>query len=581
MHIYQKSSTFLLTLVFIVLGIYYPALFSPINSVDDIGMYQYLLNTDSFNLRDIFLPGGSGSYYRPVLLLSFMMDKFVWGLEESFMHLENILFHLANTLLVYAVARRAADYLPKPSTVAPFVAALLFAIHPLNTEAVNWISGRTDLLAGFFLLLAMFMMLKRPLSWLQSFMAALCMLLACLAKETAIFFLPAALLFPFFMSIIRTDAVPLRSVFRNYWFHLVVFCSTGAAYFAFRMLAFSKGDQGVARVIAHVGGSESAGMLINAKLVLKATGFYAKKLLVPFPLNFGIIHVSDAYIPLGLLVLVGILLLIYRRTLPAFFVICAGAVGTSALIIPLLRFTWTPLGERYMYIPSAFFLVGVTLAVQRWELHSKYRVHLTIVVACLAVIAMYGTATRNILWQSNLALFQDTLSKSPDFIPARNEIANALYNCGKQKEAAVIYKSFNEPNGLLNAQYGLENKAFALMHEGSFAEARSVLKLLLANPGKHEVSILLQLLELNKIQVAANKVTIKDVYAESVTTLTRLIELTNDPFYSYRLGIVNMQVGEKEKALTAFNTAVRTAPPTAYYRKPAEKLARDLGKKNL
>ncbi|MDD2308783.1 MAG: hypothetical protein PHH91_04290, partial [Desulfuromonadaceae bacterium] len=72
--------------------------------------------------------------------------------------------------------------------------------------------------------------------------------------------------------------------------------------------------------------------------------------------------------------------------------------------------------------------------------------------------------------------------------------------------------------------------------------------------------------------------TIKDVYAESVKTLTRLIELTNDPFYSYRLGIVNMQVGEREKALTAFNTVVHTAPPTAYYRKPAEKLAKDLAK---
>lgn len=578
MHVYQKSNTLLLSLVFIVLGIYYPALFSPINSVDDMGMYQYLLNTDSFSLLDIFLPGSSGSYYRPILLLSFMMDKFVWGLEESFMHLENILFHLANTLMVYAVARRAADYLVKPSPVVPFVAALFFAIHPLNTEVVNWISGRTDLLAGFFLLLSMYLILRRQLSWLQSLTAALCMLLACLAKETAIFFLPAALLFPFFISATRSNAAPLRSVFRSYWFHLIVFCSAGATYLAFRSLAFSKGDQGIARVITHVGGSESAGMLINARLVLKATGFYAKKLLIPFPLNFGIIHVSDAYLPLGLLVLAGIIWLITRRTLPAFFVICAGAVGTSALMIPLLRLTWTPLGERYMYIPSAFFLVGVTLAVQRWEQCLKYRVQLTIAVACLAAIALYGTATRNILWQDNLALFQDTLRKSPDFIPAQNEIANALQASGKQKEAAAIYKSFNSPNGLINAQYGLQNKAFALMHEGSYTEARGVLRQLLANPGKHEVAVLLQVLELNKIQVAANKAAPKDVYAESVTMLTRLLELTSDPFYSYRLGIVHMQVGERGKALTSFNNVVRTAPPAAYYRKPAEKLAKDLAK---
>lgn len=579
MHVYQKSRPLLLSLVLVVLGIYYPALFSPINSVDDAGMYHYLLNTDSFSLRDIFLPGSSGSYYRPILLSSFMMDKFVWGLEESFMHLENIIFHLANTLLLFAVVRRACLFLKQTSVLIPFTAALFFAIHPLNTEAVNWISGRTDLLAGFFLLLAMFLLLKQPLTGIGSLLAAACMLLGCLAKETAIFFLPAALLYPFFFSMHRADAEPVKTIVRRHWLHFLLFGAAGSAYFAFRALAFSKGDQGVARVVTHVAGNESAGMLMNLQLVFKAIGFYAKKLLLPFPLNFGIIHVSDWYLPLGVLVLAGILWLMTRRTLPAFFVICAGAVGTSALIIPLLRVTWTPLGERYMYIPSAFFLTGLTLVVGGWiQKNGRYRTVLVLLTGCVAGIALYGTATRNILWQDNLALFEDTLRKSPDFAPAQNEIANALYAKGKKQEASVIYKSFAETEGLINAQYGLKNKAFALMNEGDFNGARDVIKQLLANPGKHEVSILLQALEINKYQVAANKATLNDVYAESVTLLTRLITLTRNPFYSYRLGIIHMQGGEKEKALDAFTTVVKTAPPTAYYRKPAEKLAKDLAK---
>ncbi len=573
---YSKSIIFL---GIIVLVIYYPALFAPLNSVDDSGMYQYLLNTDNFSLRSIFFPVSTGSYYRPILLSSFMMDKFVWGLEESFMHLENILFHLANTLMLFFVARRACLFLKQTSLLIPVTVALFFAIHPLNTESVNWISGRTDLLAGFFLLLTIFFMLKQPSSWPSSFLASICMLLACLAKETAIFFLPAALLFPFYLNMSKVEAEPAKTVMRRHLTHFLLFSGTGSAYFVFRVLAFSKGDLGVTLVLAHVAGTESAGMMNNLLLVFKAIGFYAKKLLLPFPLNFGITHVSDLYLPLGVLVILGIFWLLSRRTLPAFFVICAGAVGTSALMIPLLRLTWTPLGERYMYIPSAFFLTGLALAVWQWEQrHIRYRTGLIVLAGCLAVIALYGTATRNFLWQSNLALFQDTLRKSPDFIPAQNEIANALQASGKQKEAAVIYKSFNESNGLVNAQYGLKNKAFALMHEGNFKEARNILLQLQANPGKHEVSILLQVLELNKCQVAANKATLKEVYAESVKILTRLIELTGDSFYSYRLGIVHMQVGEKEKALAAFTTVVRKAPPDAYYRKPAEKLAKDLAK---
>ncbi len=574
---YQKTNTYLLCLVFVVLGIYYPTLFSPFNSVDDIGLYHYLLNTENFNLKSIFFPAGTGNYYRPVLWLSFIMDKFIWGLEESFMHLENIIFHLANTLLVYAVARRATQFLPEPSQVSPFVAALIFAIHPLNTEAVNWISGRTDLLAGFFLILAMYLMLNRPLGWVQSVMAAICMLLACLVKETAIFFLPAAVLFPFFIPASGAEAVPLNSVFRKYWLHLMVFSASGAVYFLFRMLAFSKGDKGVARVLSKVAVSESSSLLMNVRLVSKAAGFYAKKLLIPFPLNFCIVHVSDLYLPVGVLVFIGILWLFYRRTLPAFFVICAGAVGTSALMVPLLFYTWTPLAERYMYIPSAFFLVGATLAVQGWRQCSNYRLHLTLAVACITAIALYGTATRNILWQDNLALFQDTARKSPDFRPAQNELAYALEAIGKRKEAAVILKSYNEPSGI-NAQLGLQNKAVALINEGKYAEAGVILRQILANPGRHEVSILLRILELNKFMVVANKATLRDVYAESVKTLNRLIELTGDSFYSYRLGVINMQVGEKEKAIEAFKVVVKTAPPAIYYRKPAEKLVIELAK---
>lgn len=574
-----KPSTIVLILVFIVLGVYYPAIFSPLNSVDDSGMYLYLLNTDTFTLKNIFFPDSSGSYYRPILLSSFMMDKFVWGLEESFMHLENIIFHLANTLLLFAVVRRACLSLKQTSVLLPFTSSLFFAIHPLNTEAVNWISGRTDLLAGFFLLLAMFLLLKQPLTGIGSLLAAACMLLGSLAKETAIFFLPAALFYPFFFSVHRADAEPVKTIVRRHWLHFLLFGATGIAYFAFRALAFSKGDQGVVRVMTHVAGSESAGMLINLKLVFKAIGFYAKKLLLPFPLNFGIIHVSDWYLPLGVLVLAGILWLMTRRTLPAFFVICAGAVGASALIIPLLRVTWTPLGERYMYIPSAFFLAGLTLAVGGWmQKNGRYRTVLVLLTGCVAGIALYGTATRNILWQDNLALFEDTLRKSPDFAPAQNEIANALYAKGKKQEASVLYKSFAETEGMINAQYGLKNKAFALMNEGDFNGARDVIKQLLANPGKHEVSILLQALEINKYQVAANKATLNDVYADSVTLLTRLIKITGDPFYSYRLGIVHMQAGKKEKALDAFTTVVQTASPTAYYRVSAEKLAKDLAK---
>jgi protein O-mannosyl-transferase len=573
MNIHFKARTSMLFLSFVVLGIYYPALFSPINSVDDHGMYSYLLNTDSFTLHNIFATGG-GNYYRPILIVSYMMDKYVWGLEESFMHLENIL----NTLLVFAIARKAALLQGIRSGMVPFVAALFFAIHPINTEVVAWIAGRTDLLAGFFLFLSVWLLLRQTPNYLLTALAALSMLIACLAKETAIFFLPAAMILPFYIPNSEVTRSSFRVTFISNLPHVLIFLFAGASYFAFRTGAFVSSDAGVAQVLSHVGGEKSAGLLLNLRLVFKAAGFYLKKLFIPFPLNFGIMHVSDLYIPLGILLFVFVLWILTRRTVTAFFFVCAAAISSSALMIPLLKQTWTPLAERYMYIPSAFFIMGMTFAIYRWDKRMQYQTVITGLLTVVAVIAIYGTASRTILWQDNLAFFQDTQQKSPDFVPAQNETANALYAKGENEKANSIITSIQLPKGLINSQYGFISKASVLINNGDYTSARTLINRALADPGKHEVAFLENLLKIDKLQLMSQKASPHDLYPDSVKTLTRLIELTNDPFYSYRLGIVNMQVGEREKALTAFNTVVRTAPPTAYYRKPAEKLARDLGK---
>jgi len=567
----------ILFLSLVVLGIYYPAIFAPLNSVDDPGMYAYLLNTDSFTLNNIFASGG-GNYYRPVLIISYMMDKYIWGLEESFMHLENIVFHLFNTLLVFAIARKSALLQGLRSGTVPLISALFFAIHPLNTEVVAWIAGRTDLLAGFFLFLSVWLLLHKSTNSALIILSALCMLISCLAKETAIFFLPAAIIFPFYITKCETNRASFRETLLGNLKHILIFVIAGVVYFAFRTGTFTRADAGVSQVFSHVGGGKSLGLLPNVRLVLKAGGFYLKKLFIPFPLNFGITHVSDLYIPVGILLFVFVLWLLTRRTLSALFFVCAASVGSSALMIPLIKQTWTPLAERYMYIPSAFFVIGLTFVIYQWEKRIQYQSFITGLLFLVAAIAFYGTSSRTVLWQDNLALYQDTFRKSPDFVPAQNEMANALYAEGKIREADSIITSIKIPDELLNRQYGLISKANVLINRADYTGARTLLNQLLTNPGKLEIEILEKMLKIDKLQIMGKKASIKELYPESVKTLTRLIELTGNPFYSYRLGIVHMQVGERAKALTAFNVVERTAVPTAYYRKSAEKLAKDLAK---
>ncbi|GAM11520.1 transmembrane and TPR repeat-containing protein 3 [Geobacter sp. OR-1] len=164
----------IMLLIIVVLGAYYPSLSAPLNSVDDPGMYSYLLNTDNFSLRSLFFPGRSGGYYRPLLVLSFLFDKYVWGLELSFMHLGNILVHLCNAILVYFITHKASTLIGRQATYFPLTAAILFAVHPIGTESVCWISGRTDLLAGVFSLAVGMAVAESPLD--VTALSGICML---------------------------------------------------------------------------------------------------------------------------------------------------------------------------------------------------------------------------------------------------------------------------------------------------------------------------------------------------------------------------------------------------------------------
>lgn len=565
----------LLLLIFVVLGVYYPAIFSPLNSVDDPKLYDFLLNADGLTVRDIFLPGGSGSYYRPVTILSFLVDKYLWGIEASFMHLENVLLHLLSALLVFAVARKAALLQGIRSVLLPFCTALLFAVHPINTEAVNWVSGRTDLLAAPFLLLSLFFAIGESAPPVV-ILSALCLLVACLAKETAVFFLPAAMLLPFFSGMSGGGTPGFRATLVRRRLHLAAFPAAVAVYFWLRFLAFRQGDKGIATVAGHVAGAESPGWLTLCRLPLKAAGFYLKKLLQPFPLNFGITHVSDLYLPVGLLLCVLVLWLLRRRTLPAFFMVAAASVGCSALLVPLLGFTWTPVAERYMYIPSALFLVGAALAVHGWRLRSRFPRLSLALVGVLVVVGVWGTASRTLLWQDNLALFRDTLQKSPDFTPAQNQIACELYAVGRTKEAAALLLSMNSSKSMSNYQRGLVNKAFACRGNGDFTGARTYLEQALQNPGKCEVEIIKELLKLNEAEVDSGKVATAAVYAQSTGLLERAYRLTGDPFYQYRLGQLHMFAHKKSLARAAFERAARLAPEHAVYREPALRLCQKM-----
>ena len=179
-----------------VLGAFYWAMFAEVSILDDMDMVTGLINTQTCDLKGLFVPrSGGGGYYRPLIGVSYLIDRFAWFAQSEIMHFENVLLHLINTLLVYYIGRTLFVREGK-ERLFPLVAALLFGLHPLTTESVYWISGRTDLLAGQFVLLAALLVARtvRGASTALFVPAVLLIVIGAMAKETALAFIPGIFL---------------------------------------------------------------------------------------------------------------------------------------------------------------------------------------------------------------------------------------------------------------------------------------------------------------------------------------------------------------------------------------------------
>jgi Flp pilus assembly protein TadD len=114
-----------------------------------------------------------GSYWRPLTMLSFNLDYALWRNNPAGYHLTNLLLHSFNAVLVLLLFRA----IPRTRHAA-FPAALLFTCHPIQTNIVAYISGRTYLLAALFLLLGC-LILARRLAWPGDARGAGCIVTAC------------------------------------------------------------------------------------------------------------------------------------------------------------------------------------------------------------------------------------------------------------------------------------------------------------------------------------------------------------------------------------------------------------------
>ena len=570
--------------------VYYPALSAPLNSVDDVRLANDLLNRSSFSWQDFWFPK-SKSYFRPLVNSSFILDQLFWGFEDSFLHLENIFIHWLNTLFVYCLVRQVVGTEKTDARPLAAIAALFFALHPINTEAVIWIAGRADLLATTFVLLSLLAMLRYlqrgSFLWLLGTVLAFCV--GTLAKETAILVLPGLLMLGWVACKKKSPgAFPLARA----WLPAIGACVALAGYAVLRTMALRGGDLGVSHVVKVAEGAGAIGQsaqqlpatatvqwLEMIQTVLKGIGFYARKLVQPFPLNFGIIEVANGYLWLGCLVVLLFIFLFLNLRWWSAFVLTAMSLASVALLVALGDISWTPYAERYMYAPSALLAIGLSLGggqlFNRWG-REAWKPWVAGGLGVLLIFCSWGIFQRTLVWQDNLTLFADTVEKSPDFAMAHHQLAQALLQRGRKVEALGILRSTEMPV----AQVAFLNRALILIEDGKLAEAR---QFLLESLPRHETAayhtvILERLIDVverqrNKALSPGQVLRYND---EIISYLEQLWQRTGKPFYLYRLGNMQMENGDLDTARESFLMAYDRFPAQSMYKEPSRKLAEKL-----
>jgi len=252
-----------------------------------------------------------------------------------------------------------------------------------------------------------------------------------------------------------------------------------------RFLLFNRGDNGM-RLLATTLNSPGLDLFNTLRLAFTALGFYVKKLFIPWPLNFAIIQISSYYALAGLVVLVVIVYLFFRRgLLTALFLTCICLVS-PALLVSIARMTWTPLAERYLYISCALFCVAISVSVYKLVFHKGALANniFPIFLITLLTVITYSTVNRNMVWQNNIILFQDTLRNSPDFYLVQNALAVSLGQKGRLEESRELMLSIKAPEGSKRGGKLIDsNQAMLMAAKGDFLGAKKLLLRNIENSG--------------------------------------------------------------------------------------------------
>ncbi len=362
--------------------------------------------------------------YRWVRTFSYAVDYAIWGLNPIGYHLSNLLYNTLTVLVVLWMTRRLTG-----NYIMSFVTAFAFALHPIHTEAVSYLSGRRDILSALFYLLGFLAYLKgRETGGTRCYVGAvLCYLLGISAKEMAIT-LPF-LIFAYEIlrdiheerdSSVPTGVLFCRSLRKNlqHFKWVILFSALLLAGYLYIILFLEHASGMVTtKGIKWWGGDPVS----NFTTVFTVVAAYVKKLLFPVVLRFDyrmtpLYHsFLDVSVLLSMALILGLLLfsfLVMRRHRLVTFAVWFFFIT----LLPVMQIIphHMLMAEHYLYLPSyGFCLLGGLLADRVYRLRTQV---FLLFLSGFLVGSFYfvRTVDRNRDWLDTFALTAEGLRHDPE-----------------------------------------------------------------------------------------------------------------------------------------------------------------------
>lgn len=494
-----------------------------------------------FTWAGLFKATGYSNVFRPftfwTLALNWTLGKrHAWGY-----HLVNLMLHAVVCVLLYLVLKNLLESVPR-GEMAAWTAVLIFAVHPIHTEAVASIANRSELLAMGFLLGAWLLHLnERPI------LALVCFLLALLSKESAVAYVPLAVAGDY----ARGKLKPMLQ------YGAIAATALGYLGWLWKAQGGQFGEKSVNFLDNPLAYLPASLRIPNAVLVAwKYFGLHVYPAALSCDYSYNAINLyanlwrtGPAVVAALLVVALWLWALWTKRNgwFLAGAIYFGGFAATANILVP----TGTIMGERLAYLPSAGFCLLVALI---WiHLESRQRTAAWIGLAMVLAALGLRTVVRNEDWHDNYRLFESGVHVVPGSAKMHSNLGLELYFMDQvdaaKRELQTAFRIFpNLPDasgymGLIDAREGRNQEAREHLEKALSMTPK-------ASPNYDFIAVNLAAVEM---KMGANEDALKLLEEEIATAPT------SDRAWSNR-GVIRYQRGELTLARSDAEIALRLNP---------------------